>query len=107
MNEMTAYVTAFVEQLAHMGVRQVVISPGSRSTPLAMVMAEHPTLNIHVHIDERSAAFFALGMAKASGEPVALVCTSGTNLSANVSFFNIASYDSIIHRFSCIPVRNG
>lgn len=57
MNEMTAYVTAFVEQLAHMGVQQVVISPGSRSTPLAMVMAEHPTLNIHVHIDERSAAF--------------------------------------------------
>lgn len=78
MNEMTAYVAAFVEQLAHMGVRQVVISPGSRSTPLAMVMAEHPTLNIHVHIDERSAAFFALGIAKASGNPVALVCTSGT-----------------------------
>ncbi|MGJ7036427.1 2-succinyl-5-enolpyruvyl-6-hydroxy-3-cyclohexene-1-carboxylic-acid synthase [Anoxybacillus eryuanensis] len=78
MSEMTAYVAAFVNQLAHMGVQQVVISPGSRSTPLAMVMAEHPVLNIHVHIDERSAAFFALGMAKASGKPVALVCTSGT-----------------------------
>ncbi|MBA2878298.1 2-succinyl-5-enolpyruvyl-6-hydroxy-3-cyclohexene-1-carboxylate synthase [Anoxybacillus kamchatkensis] len=78
MNEMTAYVAAFVEQFVHTGIQQVVISPGSRSTPLAMVMAEHPQLNIHVHIDERSAAFFALGMAKASGKPVALVCTSGT-----------------------------
>ncbi len=57
MNEMTAYVAAFVEQFVHTGIQQVVISPGSRSTPLAMVMAEHPQLNIHVHIDERSAAF--------------------------------------------------
>jgi len=78
MNDMTVYVAAFVEQLAHMGIQQVVVSPGSRSTPLAMIMAEHPALNIHVHIDERSAAFFALGIAKVSGKPVALVCTSGT-----------------------------
>ena len=45
---------------------------------MAMVMAEHPDLNIHIHVDERSAAFFALGIAKATKKPVAILCTSGT-----------------------------
>lgn len=75
---LTAYTAAFVAELVHSGITEVVVSPGSRSTPMAMVMAEHPGLNIHIHVDERSAAFFALGMAKASGEPVAILCTSGT-----------------------------
>lgn len=75
---LTAYIAAFVSELVHSGVTEVVVSPGSRSTPMAMVMAEHPEVNIHIHVDERSAAFFALGMAKASQKPVALLCTSGT-----------------------------
>ena len=77
------FVGAFFDELMRWGVREVVISPGSRSTPLAMCAYElsrrRPNdLRIYVDIDERGAAFFALGMAKASGRPVALVCTSGT-----------------------------
>ncbi|WP_074011043.1 2-succinyl-5-enolpyruvyl-6-hydroxy-3-cyclohexene-1-carboxylic-acid synthase [Numidum massiliense] len=74
----TAYSGAFVDELARSGIRDVVVSPGSRSTPLAMLVAEHPELDAWVHADERSAAFFALGMAKAARAPVALLCTSGT-----------------------------
>ncbi|NEX78683.1 2-succinyl-5-enolpyruvyl-6-hydroxy-3-cyclohexene-1-carboxylic-acid synthase [Bacillus thermocopriae] len=75
---LTAYLAAFVAELVHCGITDIVVSPGSRSTPMAMVMAEHPDLQVHIHVDERSAAFFALGMAKASNRPVALLCTSGT-----------------------------
>jgi 2-succinyl-5-enolpyruvyl-6-hydroxy-3-cyclohexene-1-carboxylate synthase len=75
---LTAYIAAFVAELVYTGVTEVVISPGSRSTPMAMVMAEHPDLNLHIHVDERSAAFFALGIAKAKQKPVAILCTSGT-----------------------------
>lgn len=75
---MFAYVGAFVDELVRSGVNQVVISPGSRSTPLAMLMMEHEQMQTWVHVDERSAAFFALGIAKASQHPVAIVCTSGT-----------------------------
>ena len=79
MNEaLTLYIAAFVDELAKIGVQDVVVSPGSRSTPLAMVMAEHPAMRVHMNIDERSAAFFALGMAKAKRHPIALLCTSGT-----------------------------
>lgn len=75
---LTAYTAAFVAELVQSGVTEAVVSPGSRSTPMAMVMAEHPGMNVHIHVDERSAAFFALGIAKASGKPVAILCTSGT-----------------------------
>ncbi|MGY0693218.1 2-succinyl-5-enolpyruvyl-6-hydroxy-3-cyclohexene-1-carboxylic-acid synthase [Virgibacillus sp. FSP13] len=75
---LTRYIANFVDELVKSGLTEVVISPGSRSTPLAMTMTEHPKMNQWIIIDERSAAFFALGMAKQNKRPVALVCTSGT-----------------------------
>jgi len=75
---LTAYIASFVDELTACGVRDVVISPGSRSTPVAYCMAEHEGMKVHLNIDERSAAFFALGMAKEKRSPVAILCTSGT-----------------------------
>ncbi|MFS0559570.1 2-succinyl-5-enolpyruvyl-6-hydroxy-3-cyclohexene-1-carboxylic-acid synthase [Terribacillus sp. 179-K 1B1 HS] len=75
---LSKYVGHFVDALWRSGVEQVVISPGSRSTPLALLMTEHPHMKHWVNLDERSAAFYALGLAKESQKPVALVCTSGT-----------------------------
>lgn len=75
---LSIYVTHFVDGLVRSGLRDVVISPGSRSTPLAMTFSEHEQVNKWMIIDERSAAFYALGMAKKINRPVALVCTSGT-----------------------------
>jgi len=77
-NPTYAYVNAFVDELRRCGVHNAVVCPGSRSTPLAMALAEQPDLRVWMHVDERSAAFFALGMAKRSGQPAALLCTSGT-----------------------------
>ncbi|MCP8617787.1 2-succinyl-5-enolpyruvyl-6-hydroxy-3-cyclohexene-1-carboxylic-acid synthase [Salirhabdus salicampi] len=76
--QLTYYVAQFVDELSKSGLTDVVISPGSRSTPLALTFAEHEYVNHWVHIDERSAAFFALGMAKEKQKPVAILCTSGT-----------------------------
>lgn len=72
------YVYKVVASLVQSGVQDVVISPGSRSTPLAYAFASTKTLNIYRQVDERSAAFFALGVAKAKVTPVVLLCTSGT-----------------------------
>ena len=77
------FLGAFFDELAKWGVRNVVISPGSRSTPLSMIAFElscraPQRMSMYVDIDERGAAFLALGMAKASGRPAALVCSSGT-----------------------------
>lgn len=74
----TLYLGAFVDELVRSGLKHIVVSPGSRSTPIAVLAAEHPELKVWIQIDERSAAFFALGLAKSSRQAVALLCTSGT-----------------------------
>jgi 2-succinyl-5-enolpyruvyl-6-hydroxy-3-cyclohexene-1-carboxylate synthase len=79
-NANTALASAFVEELARGGMRRAVVSPGSRSTPLAVALWREAGIEVTVIVDERSAAFFALGAAQATGEPVALLCTSGTAL---------------------------
>ncbi|MGX7149782.1 2-succinyl-5-enolpyruvyl-6-hydroxy-3-cyclohexene-1-carboxylic-acid synthase [Enterococcus ureasiticus] len=77
-SEMTNYLQAFVEGMISSGVEQAVISPGSRSTPLALLLHRQAQIETFIEVDERSAAFFALGLSKASTKPVVLLCTSGT-----------------------------
>jgi 2-succinyl-5-enolpyruvyl-6-hydroxy-3-cyclohexene-1-carboxylate synthase len=68
----------FVDELARGGLRDVVIAPGSRSTPLVFAFAERDDSRVYSLLDERGAAFFALGLAQAADRPVAILCTSGT-----------------------------
>jgi 2-succinyl-5-enolpyruvyl-6-hydroxy-3-cyclohexene-1-carboxylate synthase len=75
---LTEWASLLMGSLAEAGVRDVVISPGSRSTPFVIAASREPSLRCHVVIDERSAGFFALGLARASGRPTLLLCTSGT-----------------------------
>jgi 2-succinyl-5-enolpyruvyl-6-hydroxy-3-cyclohexene-1-carboxylate synthase len=77
-NRNTALASALTEELARSGVRRAVISPGSRSTPLAIALWRQPEIEVAVILDERSAGFFALGTALATGVPAAVLCTSGS-----------------------------
>ncbi len=81
MNPSTALAATLIDELIRCGLREVVLAPGSRSAPLAMEFfrrSQLGDLRLSVRIDERSAAFTALGLAKVSRRPVAIVCTSGT-----------------------------
>ena len=72
------FCATLVDEWLHCGVRHAVVSPGSRSTPIALEIANRQEIEMHIFHDERSAAFAALGVAKASGVPAILVCSSGT-----------------------------
>jgi 2-succinyl-5-enolpyruvyl-6-hydroxy-3-cyclohexene-1-carboxylate synthase len=81
VNPSTAFATVLVDELIRCGLREAVVAPGSRSAPLAIALhaaSADGRLRLHVRIDERSAGFLALGLAKASSRPVVVVCTSGT-----------------------------
>ncbi|HEV7846007.1 MAG TPA: 2-succinyl-5-enolpyruvyl-6-hydroxy-3-cyclohexene-1-carboxylic-acid synthase, partial [Thermoleophilaceae bacterium] len=78
INRTYAPLQAFVDELYRCGMRHAVTSPGSRNAPLALTLAAHEGIEAVSVLDERSAGFVALGMAKASGRPVAVTCTSGT-----------------------------
>ncbi|NEO88208.1 MAG: 2-succinyl-5-enolpyruvyl-6-hydroxy-3-cyclohexene-1-carboxylic-acid synthase, partial [Spirulina sp. SIO3F2] len=77
-NANTLCTSIFVHTLARVGLKLAVLCPGSRCTPLTVAFAAHPEIEALSILDERSAAFFALGHAKQTGRPVVLVCTSGT-----------------------------
>lgn len=80
LNRSMRWTTALFDELARCGLRHVVVSPGSRSAPLALAAFADRRLTVHVRIDERSAGYFAIGLARATDQPVALVCTSGSAL---------------------------
>src|SRR5471030_2397158 len=91
---MTNYIAALVDELHEFGVREVVISPGSRSTPLSILFCEHD-FKIFVNVDERSAGFFALGIAKEQARPVVLVCTSGSAVANYLPAIVEAKYSGV------------
>ncbi len=83
-NRNTLWASIFVDELSRSGLKTVCIAPGSRSTALALAFARHGQIKVYSHLDERSASFFALGLALASDQPSAVICTSG---SAAANFF--------------------
>src|SRR5699024_925314 len=78
IESLTYYIGNFIDELSKQGVKDIVISPGSRSTPLAMLAVENESIRDWILVDERSASYFALGLAKQTSRPVALICTSAT-----------------------------
>ena len=93
MNQLWGYL--IVEELVRNGVDYFVISPGSRSTPLTATVAQHPRAQKIVCLDERGAAFHALGYARATGNPAVLICTSGSAAANYLPAVIEASIDNI------------
>ncbi len=91
----TLWARMVVDALVRSGVTNLVLSPGSRSTPLAFAALETESLCTHAIVDERCAGFFALGLAKAAGKPVALVCTSGSAMTHYFPAMVEASQDGV------------
>src|SRR6266849_4744690 len=78
MDVTQTFAATFVDELAAQGVEYACVSPGSRSAPIAMALQRHPRIKVIIQIDERSSAFFAVGLGKVTGKPAAVLCTSGT-----------------------------
>ncbi|HKI78411.1 MAG TPA: 2-succinyl-5-enolpyruvyl-6-hydroxy-3-cyclohexene-1-carboxylic-acid synthase [Ignavibacteriaceae bacterium] len=104
INRNILWTETFVNELVSIGLKYVCISPGSRNTPLTLAYAQNKKIKSHIIVDERSCAFFALGLAKSSGSPVALVCTSGT---ATAEFYPaiIEAYQQRIPLIVCTADR--
>jgi len=77
-NENTLWARTICNELVASGIDAACVAPGSRSTPLTVAVSEHPAVRVFSHLDERSAAYFALGRARRTGRPTPLICTSGT-----------------------------
>jgi 2-succinyl-5-enolpyruvyl-6-hydroxy-3-cyclohexene-1-carboxylate synthase len=92
-NRTYAPLQALVDELARCGMEHAVTSPGSRNAPLALALAAEPRVRAHSVVDERAAGFVALGLAKASGRPVAVTCTSGT-AAANLMPAVVEAYEA-------------
>ena len=92
---MNEYIAALVDEFYQLGVRHAVFSPGSRSTTMAMLFTEHEGFETYMNIDERSASFMALGIAKAHKEPTVLVCTSGSAVAHYLPAMLEAQYSGV------------
>ncbi len=92
---MNENISALVDELFELGVRDIVLSPGSRSTPLSTLFCAYEKFSVYMNLDERSAGFFALGIAKEQNKPVVVVCTSGSALAHYLPAVIEAKYSKI------------
>ena len=92
---MNEYIAALVDEFYQLGIRHAVFSPGSRSTTMAMLFTEYEGFETYMNIDERSASFMALGIAKAHKEPTVLVCTSGSAVAHYLPAILEAQYSGV------------
>ncbi|MDU2441558.1 MAG: 2-succinyl-5-enolpyruvyl-6-hydroxy-3-cyclohexene-1-carboxylic-acid synthase [Veillonella sp.] len=92
---MNEYIAALVDEFYQLGVRHAVFSPGSRSTTMAMLFTEYEGFETYMNIDERSASFMALGIARAHKEPTVLVCTSGSAVAHYLPAILEAQYSGV------------